>query len=300
LWPTALESGWKMPMVYTWSSLSGVYIVGRQILKNLPWSSYEPEPSNGGKMTNKTQNKTIVIAGDSWACGEWRDDGMLGRGISHPGLSEYLTNLGYLVVNLGKAGGSNINSIERVSDFLKVSSYLKISHVFVFQTEWIRDIKFEDEEILVEDIATGYLSLKMRLISRFYYKLSRVAQQAKVTIHIIGGCSDTIWLSEFTKEYPGVEIACQSMTNLLLTGNHRIADPVYAVITSQFEEQVKSFKKTMDSNNLELLLADMDEGKQRLWMWEQEKRFFWPDGAHANQTAHNILFDFLKTQISDL
>ena len=33
---TAVEFGWRMPMVFTWSNLSGAYIVDKLIQKNLP------------------------------------------------------------------------------------------------------------------------------------------------------------------------------------------------------------------------------------------------------------------------
>jgi len=241
------------------------------------------------------QNNTIVIAGDSWACGEWR-----GYGISHPGLTQYLTDQGYLVINLGKPGGSNIHSADRIDNFLTVSKHLNTSHVFVFQTEWIRDVKLENEKNLVEDIATGYSSLKMRLMNRFYYKLSKISQQTKTPIHLIGGCSDTIWLDSFSQEYPGLSVCCQSLTNLLLNGNHRIDDPIHALMAKHSEKDIAYLKKNLDSKDLELLLDDIDKGNQRITTWNQQKSFFWPDGGHANQTAHSILFKFLKTQIPNL
>lgn len=246
------------------------------------------------------QNKIIIIAGDSWACGEWcytKTD----YKISHPGLTQYLTDLGYLVINLGKPGGSNIHSVNRVDNFLTVSSHLNVSNVFIFQTEWIRDMhNCNDKKLLDLDLTYGYQELKMRLISRFYNSLSNIAQQTNVPIHIIGGSSDTIWLDKFSKEYPGLNNICHSFTNLLLTDNHRTTDPVYAIMTNQIKEQIKFLKETMDINDLELLLTDMDKGKQRLSTWQKEKRFFWPDGGHPNRFSHKILFDFLKTQIPDL
>jgi hypothetical protein len=248
-------------------------------------------------MTNKMQNKTIVIAGDSWSCGEWSEDN---RTLSHPGLTKYLSDMGYLVINLSKPGGSNIHSADRVDNFLTASAHLNISHIFVFQTEWIRDVGVENEEVLVEDVATGYSNLKMRLMSRFYYQLSRISQQNKTLVHLIGGCGDTIWLDKFSQEYPGLSVCCQSLTNLLLTGNHRIDDPVYTIITKQSKKEIAYLKKNLDSKDLKLLLDDIDKGRQRLTTWIEQKSFFWPNGCHANQTAHRILFEFLKTQIPDL
>lgn len=247
------------------------------------------------------QNKIIVIAGDSWGCGEWSNNKTGSYGISHPGLSNYLTDLGYLVVNLSQPGGSNVSSADCVSNFLKGSAHLNVSHVFVFQTEWIRDMRdYKDKKLLGLDLTYGYQEFKIRLIGRFYNSLSNIAQQTNVPIHIIGGCSDTIWLDAFSKEYPGLNNICNSFTNLLLTDNHRITDPVYAIMTNWYQEHIKFLKETISSNDLELLLTDMDKGKQRLLIWQKEKSFFWPDGGHPNRFGHKILFDFLKTQISDL
>jgi hypothetical protein len=246
------------------------------------------------------QNKIIIIAGDSWGCGEWCNNSITGYRISHPGLTQYLSELGYLVINLSKPSGSNGHSADRVNDFLTVSTHLNISHVFVFQTEWTRDIEFEDKEFPDRSFSTDYLNFKMQFISRFYYKLSRISQQTNIPIQLIGGCSDTIWSDNFSQEYPGLSVCCQSFTNLLLTGNHRIVDPVYALMTKKSEKDIVYLKNNIDSKDLQLLLDDIDQGNQRMVTWAQQKSFFWPDWVHANRTAHGILFEFLKNQIPDL
>jgi hypothetical protein len=248
---------------------------------------------------NKTQNQIIVIAGDSWACGEWRDS-PAGYRISHSGLSEYLSDSGYLVVNLGQPGGNNINSsANRVATFLQVNTYHQVSKVIIFQTEWIRDITHMEKDILAKELALGYLEFKMKYMDNFYRNLSVIACRYNVPIYLIGGCSDTAW-SSFANNYPGVHVICQSFTNLLLTNNHRIETPVFALFTRQSEKDLIYLKQNIDSKDLKLLLDDMEQGNQRITTWKQQKSFFWPDGAHANQIAHGILFEFLKTQIPDL
>jgi hypothetical protein len=255
-------------------------------------------------MTNKMQNKTIIIAGDSWGCGEWcrNETDYNDYKISHLGLTQYLLDLGYLVINLSKPGGSNSDSVDRVDNFLTMSTHLNILHVFIFQTEWMRDFRFERLErnkgILVEYVAAGYSSLKMQLMRKFYYELSRISQETKTPIHLIGGCGDTIWLDKFSQEYPGLSVCCQSLTNLLLTGNHRIEYPVHSLYRS--ENDIEYLKKKLDSKDLELLLDDIDKGSQRIIAWDQQKSFFYPDGVHPNRLGHKILFDFLKTQILNL
>lgn len=244
-------------------------------------------------------NKTIIIAGDSWGCGEWGNS-LPHCGISHVGLTKYLLDSGYCVVNLSGPGGSNKYASDRISDFLQVNQQLQISYVIVFQTEWLRDVLIEDPVNLKEDLIHGYIGLKNRLISRFYYKLSRASVKNNIPIHIVGGCGDTIWLDQFEKKYPGLQIICQSLTNLLVNGDHRNPDPVHCIFSKRDEEKINYIKKHLKTADLELLLDDIDKGSKRVDLWANNKEYFWPDGCHANRQAHQILFEFLKAQIPSL
>jgi hypothetical protein len=254
---------------------------------SLPWLSSRQKQSNGGMMS-----KIIIIAGDSWGCGEWKSNN-----ISHSGITKHLIESGQFVINLSQPGGSNTQSADRVTNFLKVNSHYQVSKIIVFQTEWTRDIFAEDVILVSEDSKHGYHYLKNRMISRFYYKLSTASLENNIPIYVVGGCSDTIWFDKFAIEYPGVEIICQSLTNLLLNNNHRNLDPVHSVFTN---EQVITYIKKHTNIDLELLLQKVNKGQQRLKQWETNKKYFWPDGVHPNQFAHTKLFEFLKTQIPDL
>jgi lysophospholipase L1-like esterase len=244
-------------------------------------------------------SKTIIIAGDSWGCGEWA-----GRqphyGISHAGLTKYLIDSGYHVLNLSRPGGTNRYSSDRVSDFLQVNQQLQISCAIVFQTEWLRDVLVEDPVTLTEDLTYGYTGLKNRLMSRFYNHLSQASVQYNVPVYLVGGSGDTIWLDQFTKEYPGLQISCQSLTNLILKNNHNISDPVHALFVNNTESCVEHIKKHLNNADLELLLEDIDKGHRRCDQWRKEKEYFWPDGSHPNRLGHQILFEFLKTQTLSL
>jgi hypothetical protein len=242
-------------------------------------------------------NKLILIAGDSWGCGEWQWNDT-SYDIVHPGITKYLLESGQNVINLSRPGGSNTQSADRVANFLKVNTHYQISKIIVFQTEWTRDIFAEDAIMVSEDLKHGYHGLKNRMISRFYNRLSTASVKNNVPIYIIGGCSDTImWFDNFAIEYPGVEIICQSLTNLLIHNDHRSTDPVYSTFTN--EKEIPYIKKHTNVD-LELLLQEMDKGQQRLKQWKTNEKYFWPDGIHPNQFAHAKLFEFLKTQIPDL
>lgn len=246
-----------------------------------------------------SKNQIIVIAGDSWGCGEWGVDNKTYQ-LQHGGLATYLKESGRHVVNLSKPGGSNIFIANCIDNFLSLSTHLDIGGAFVFQTEWPRDLLPENENTSKFDLNYGYQELKNRLISKFYYKLSQIAQKNKVPIYIIGGCSDTIWSDNFTQEYPGLEIICQSLTNLLLCNDHRISNAVHSNMGANLEKIIKQLKQTLSTEDLKLMLSDIDLGQQRYSTWGFEKTFFWPDGGHANRAGHYILYEFLKSKIPNL
>jgi hypothetical protein len=243
--------------------------------------------------------KAILVAGDSWSCGEW-DFGDQNYVVSHGGLAEYLSDAGHQIINLGKPGGSNTHAHNRVANFLQANKHLQISCAIVFQTEWLRDIFVEDLKCITEDVTYGYHNLKNRTISRFYYSLSRTGIKYNIPIYIVGGCADTIWLDQFEIEYPGLHISCQSLTNLLINGDHRNPDFVNGLYAHNTLSEVEYIKKKINSADLKLLLEDIEKGHQRLTTWTNNKNYFWPDGHHANRQAHYVLFKFLKTQIPNL
>jgi hypothetical protein len=245
-------------------------------------------------------SKTIIIAGDSWGLGEQSKDQGYST-TSHSGLTKYLVDAGHQVINLSCGGGSNIESSRRIKDFLDCNPHLNIDSILIFQTEWVRGLFVQDTQLLKDDITQGYQQLKDRLIYRFYDLLSIVSVKYNVPMYLIGGSSDTIWFDDFETEYPGLQIVCQSLTNLLLENTHRNLNPVHCIFGKHIAEEIKYIKKHLNNNaDLELLLQDIEKGHYRGDIWENNKEYFWPDGGHPNRHSHLILFNFLKTQIPNL
>lgn len=234
----------------------------------------------------------ILMAGDSWGCGELSvENREMPR---HPGLVEYFHQDGVDVINICQLGGSNHESVESIKFFSRFNPYLskKITAVLVWQTEWVRDSKAYNQEQLHQELERGYRALKSRWISRFYYRLAEVSQEFRVPIYVIGGCSDVDWFPDFETEYPGVKLACQSVTNLLLNRDHWIDDPVFweLLLNREFAVQLKQFNKDLD---LLELTDDMEKGLARLKTLEKNPDFFWPDGYHPNRKSLRVLYDFL-------
>lgn len=237
----------------------------------------------------------ILIAGDSWSVGEWSHSSNI-----HNGFGQYLHDNGHFVCNLGVGGGWNGLSVSRLDSFLNSNTYNidQISHIFVFQTEWIRDVlssQYPYSNLFVEqDFDYDYQTLKNRVLSRFYHSLSNIATQVNKTIFIIGGASDTSWLDKFSTEYPNLEIVCQSFTNLLVNNNHRINDPVYSLYSRDHDRFVNKLKELYIDKDFRFVLDDMDLASKRIKIFNSNKEFFWPDFRHPNRKAHKILFDFIN------
>jgi len=230
----------------------------------------------------------IVVAGDSWGCGEWQH-----RIVQHGGLAQYLAEDNYNVVNLSVGGSSNWDIYDRLKLFFDSNTphYLieKIQTILVFQTEWPRDIESFHPNKVESLVGTD-------LISSWQFRLSELATEQQVRIGLIGGCSDTMYLDNFEKEYPGLYIACQSFTNLCVNNNHRIENPTY--FCRPDDSLLPSLKDLYlkQHGTQDLLLADLENGISRLKTWEDNCDYFYPDGMHANRKGHKILYEFLQAQ----
>jgi hypothetical protein len=246
----------------------------------------------------------ILLAGDSFALGEHSnqlaDDvrSNLQQNITHTGLQQYLQDAGHIVFNTGRVGDSNAGITKQITSIFcnnpEFSDQIKI--ILVYQTEWCRNI-FDMPSWIDLDSRYDYHELKYVWISRFYYELSKIACLLDKPIYVIGGCSDTLWLDKWEHEYPGVTIACQSLTNLIENGDHRIQDPIFVSARSPDLLFLRSHcKKT--SNGAHEFIKDASMSQARLDTWKITlKNYFGEDQIHPNRKGLRILFDHLCTQI---
>lgn len=234
----------------------------------------------------------ILIAGDSWGLGEWMR-GDLGIGTSHTGLEHYLSEIDHNVVNLSIAGGSNLQILRRLTSFLERHPDKKFDQIFVFQTEYTRDYPYAHEDDWTHikhanDLAHIWLA-------RFYSGLSEISKKYNITIDIIGGCCDTVWLDDFDAHYPGVNIICQSLVNLITKNQPRITNPVLSWYTRSTVDLIKKLNALLPDFEKNQLLDLIDLGFERENLVWGKPKYFFPDGIHANRHGHKILFDYIKT-----
>ena len=238
----------------------------------------------------------ILLAGDSWGCGEWYHEGAQ---ILHKGIEQYLMDDGHVVENLSWRGISNLDIAHRIRFYFENYDRLLPDIILVFQTEYSRDSKHQ--RMQTDFGANDWTDIKQfsdlsdQWIGRFYQRLSDISQAFDVPVKIIGGCSDTMHFDCMDQDYPGCEIVCQSATHLILHNNHRISAPVFSWYTKESVDLVQQIKSCLCTDAQREFMKSIDAGIQREFLLRENPEFFWPDGVHPNRIGHKIIFDFLKS-----
>jgi hypothetical protein len=250
----------------------------------------------------------IVIAGDSWGTGEISSHDPAQIANRHTGLQFFLEQHGHEVRNVARRMSSNFEILQDFKqcllDLASENRIKEITGVFIFQTEWPRDFHISAPEHM-----NGFVQFKSGqfwqpalpgpefislYLSRWQRKLSDLAVQFDLKIGLIGGCADTMWLSKFTEEYPGLYVACQSVTNLCVNNSARIDEPVHGIYLS--EQLVEHFKNSQHAStvDIEFVIQQIEQGLDRMKLWESNPDWFYPDGRHANRRGHERLFEYLN------
>jgi hypothetical protein len=237
----------------------------------------------------------LLLVGDSWGCGEWD---LHCTSILHTGLEQYLLDDGHQVDNISYGGISNLDIVNRISGYLELPNKLLPNLILVFQTEYSRDYKHDkiQKDFGCDDWQdlTTVEDLTNKWVERFYFRLSEISSKFSIPIKIIGGCSDTFYFDNMSKDYPGCDIVCQSIVNLILTGDHRISTPIFSWYTKKITELVKKLYEILPLTSIDDLESKIDQGFKRECLLRECPEFFYPDGIHPNRFGHKILFDFLK------
>lgn len=240
----------------------------------------------------------FLINGDSWGCGEWNRGDLPGPGVIHTGLEQYIKDCGHHVWNISVGGSSNYQIANRLDLWLIRHPEEIVDYILIFQTDPVRDSSMLFDEDF--DRITCADSLLNIWISRFYSQLSKISQKANCPIVLIGGVSDTMWLTNMEIHYPGVSVGCQSMVNLIINNTHRVDEPVVSWYGAPSVDLIKRIKKELSETEIVKLCNQIDKGMERQDLVFGSPEYFWPDGVHPNRLGHKILFDFLKTQIPNL
>ena len=226
----------------------------------------------------------IAIFGDSFANGE--TDGE--QKLAHLGLTQYLTDDGHLVVNFSRQGNTNGGVTTDYPFHLRQNEHLKFDIALVFQTETTR----ETQE-WIDNIKSGKSvnDVDVHMIKNDYGKLLESQKTFGVPIYLIGGTVDTL-SPEVIKEC-GLKSACQSVVNLVLTGEHKIEEPTLSfVFPLPAYDILDECEGLIDDK--EYFLKIEKKGNDRYKLMLDNPEYFYPDGVHPNRKAYKILFNHLK------
>ena len=100
----------------------------------------------------------------------------------------------------------------------------------------------------------------------FVKTLYEEAKRNKNIVLITGDLGFQLF-DDFQNAYPGLEVICQSMVNLLVNGCATIENPVFSVFSTdpRAMDFLKLLKKhTTDVQAMEILLDEIDRGHQSL------------------------------------
>ncbi len=226
----------------------------------------------------------VAIFGDSFANGETDDK----QKLAHLGLTQYLMDDGHLVVNFSKQGNTNCGVTMDYPVHLRQHEQLKFDIALVFQTEpsrsttdWINHIK---SGMSVKDV-------DVHMTKNYYGELLESQEYFGVPIYLIGGTVDTL-SPEVIKEC-GLKSACQSVVNLVLTGEHLIKEPILSFVFPLSAYDILDECEGLIDDK-EYFLKIEKKGNDRYKLMLDNPEYFYPDGVHPNRKAYKILFNHLK------
>ena len=226
----------------------------------------------------------IAIFGDSFANGE----SDMKRHNAHLGLTQYLMDDGHFVVNFSRQGNTMNGILKDYPYHLRQNEHLKFDIALVFQTETTR----ETQE-WIDNIKSGKSvnDVDVHMIKNDYGKLLESQEYFGVPIYLIGGTVDTL-SPEVIKEC-GLKSACQSVVNLVLTGEHKIEEPTLSfVFPLPAYDILDECEGLIDDKEYFLKIEKMGNDRYQLLLDNPE--YFYPDGIHPNRKAYKILFNHLK------
>ena len=215
----------------------------------------------------------ILIAGDSWAMGEWNSEWQgPEHQILHKGLEQYLLDDNHTVTNTAKPG----DGLDVILTTLKEHSKQKYDYVFVFVVDPHRDI--EQDKFWIKDFTyQDYYNRHKKLIRKF---VSNLEDLDIGPIVLIGGAAEC--LEEYVQGTK-ITIGIPSIIELLLSKEH------------QYE---MCFQTHYGDINMDNITQKTLEGvyKQAL-MFDNifhKEPIMYPDGEHPNREGHYKIYKVLK------
>ena len=212
----------------------------------------------------------ILIAGDSWACGEWPLPGETHKtgheSLRHRGIAHWLEQQGHEVTQQAEGGHSNFDQIKHLGENLDHHSFDLV--VFVV-TDPLRDEKhirntWAEHQAQIQEAWQGVWDR----LGGFDHP-----------IHLVGGC---VAIPNTPPIPANCDILCRDWIELILGSR-------------PMENLCRAWP--YPDNPGATLLDHWHREEQHLEQWlircqisgTAEHQHFWPDGRHPNRQAHRLL-----------
>lgn len=205
----------------------------------------------------------ILIAGDSWGCGEWGFEN--GHGVKHTGLEHYLTEYGCTVYNVSLGGGCNKDSVDRITSSVKS---LTLDKIFWFQTDPMRDLRPYDPAVFPKSI-NEIINCQQQLLNKTYADLNSIGSK----IYCLGGVTR-------------LHSSIVSYSNLIT-----VIDSIVELFGAKSIDVWVSDWIQYDNLFSPELIEDLYSIPNPKTILPQY--WFYPDGYHPNRFAHQKIFEHI-------
>lgn len=229
----------------------------------------------------------ILIAGDSWAGGEW--SGGNPPKLLHGGLGDYFQQAGYEVNNIHSPGKGNRHNINLCTEFLHLHGP-DPRVIFFVVSDPLRNYDLPCQGIKQDIVDCGGLfELQKYHLRKDLEQLNQLAQQYETVVNLIGGLttididlSDLQYLRCLVRSWPELLVGQDPAFSHIDWNCFGIWGKWQSIVAAQLTADNALDRKVIDQMTA---MTNNDH------VFEHE--LFQPDGAHPNRQGHKILFDFI-------
>ena len=210
----------------------------------------------------------IIIAGDSWAAGEWAANPVTKEyGVTHTGLEYYMSSYRCRVLNLGKGAFSDRQSIDSIVTALREG--FKPDKIFWIQTAPLRDLRPYSPDTFPKSLEE-FMEVQNTLLVKSYQSLASI----NLPIHCIGGTTKL---------------------NVDLLSAHKTLNPLIPSIYEFFGVSPPQFHLDAWVQDDAVMTPEFTEQVYDLLQGSKDlpAKWFYPDGFQPNRTAHQALFEYI-------
>lgn len=237
----------------------------------------------------------LIIFGSSWSEGEWGPcaPGDVGLQITHPGLTEYLSD-SYKVVNYSKSGSSLWQILYSIHNYCNMSFIDREdtnAKIIVFQNDPFISTLSEKFDVDYQKIFQECLdvnALYQMLAEMFYIKLSEIQKKYNIDVYLCGAISDVS--PQLVAYCPTLKVICESWVKLL--------DPSHTpslIPLNWYRDTLPIVRSYGRMDLCEEIINISDNNFKELQTRLECKHIGIQFGDyHPNRTGHEILSNYIK------